>query len=93
MKYNYQLKKTRTQFTPKQILHLEEKFLENQFPSAREREAIANELNLTTQHIQVHNGFIILTLSTFLYRYGFKTVEPNTDGKARRNKQWTHFLQ
>lgn len=46
-------KKPRTQFTPKQLRHLEEKFLENQFPNAKDREAIANELDLTQQHIQV----------------------------------------
>ncbi|XP_019864471.1 PREDICTED: homeobox protein ceh-8-like isoform X2 [Amphimedon queenslandica] len=46
-------KKTRTQFSPKQLVYLEECFLKNRFPSAKERESIAEELDLTTQHIQV----------------------------------------
>ena len=46
-------KKSRTQFTPRQLFYLEEKFLENQFPSSKEREAISKELDLTQHHIQV----------------------------------------
>ena len=32
---------------------MEQKFLENQFPSSKEREAISKELDLTQDHIQV----------------------------------------
>ena len=46
-------KKPRTQFLPKQLYRLEEKFLENQFPNGKEREDIAKELELTPHHIQV----------------------------------------
>lgn len=46
-------KKPRTQFTPKQLCHLEEIFEKNRFPNAKERGAIAKELNLTLNHIQV----------------------------------------
>ena len=43
----------RTIFTPKQLYYLEEKFLENHFPDADQREAIASHVGLTTQHVQV----------------------------------------
>ena len=43
----------RTVFTPQQLYYLEERFLENQFPDADQRELIATHLNLTSQHIQV----------------------------------------
>lgn len=46
-------KKPRTVFTPKQLLHLEEEFLKNQFPNMEQRKRIAKELDLTQQHIQV----------------------------------------
>lgn len=46
-------KKSRTQFTPKQLFYLEEKFLENQFPNFKERVAISKELDLTQHHVQV----------------------------------------
>ena len=46
-------KKPRTQFLPKQLYRLEEKFLENQFPNGKEREDISKELELTPHHIQV----------------------------------------
>ena len=44
----------RTVFTPQQLYYLEEKFVENQFPDADQRERIASHLNLTLQHIQVY---------------------------------------
>lgn len=43
----------RTVFTPQQLYYLEERFVENQFPDADQRETIASHLNLTSQHIQV----------------------------------------
>ena len=43
----------RTVFTPQQLYYLEERFVENQFPDADQREKIATHLNLTSQHIQV----------------------------------------
>ena len=46
-------KKSRTQFTPRQLYYLEEKFLTNQFPTSKEREIISKELDLTQHHIQV----------------------------------------
>ena len=47
------VKKPRTVFTPKQLLHLEEEFLKNQFPNMEQRRQIAKALDLTQQHIQV----------------------------------------
>ena len=47
------VKKPRTVFTPKQLLHLEEEFLKNQFPNMDQRKQIAKDLDLTQQHIQV----------------------------------------
>ena len=43
----------RTTFTPRQLYYLEEKFVENQFPDADQRERIASHIDLTTHHIQV----------------------------------------
>ena len=43
----------RTVFTPQQLYYLEERFVENQFPDADQRERIATHLNLTSQHVQV----------------------------------------
>ena len=43
----------RTTFTPQQLYYLEEKFVQNQFPDADQREKIAGEINLTMHHIQV----------------------------------------
>ena len=47
------LKKPRTVFTPKQLLHLEEEFVKNPFPNMEQRKLIAKDLDLTQQHIQV----------------------------------------
>ena len=47
------IKKPRTVFTPKQLLHLEEEFVKNQFPNMEQRKQIAKDLDLTQQHIQV----------------------------------------
>ncbi len=52
----------RTVFTPQQLYYLEERFVENQFPDADQRETIAAHLNLTSQHIQVL--LIIITTIT-----------------------------
>ena len=46
-------KKPRTVFTPRQLLHLEEEFVKNQFPNMEQRKKIAKTLDLTQQHIQV----------------------------------------
>lgn len=46
-------KKSRTQFTPQQMLYLEEKYAECAFPKLEEREKIAEHLNLSQQVIQV----------------------------------------
>lgn len=46
-------KKSRTQFSPSQLLHLEKSFSKNPLPSSKEREQIANRLELTPKHIQV----------------------------------------
>ena len=43
----------RTIFTPQQLYYLEERFVQNQFPDADQRERIASHLNLTSQHVQV----------------------------------------
>lgn len=51
------VKKPRTVFTPKQLLHLEEEFVKNQFPSMEQRKQIAKDLDLTQQHIQVSLNF------------------------------------
>ena len=47
------IKKPRTVFAPKQLLHLEEEFVKNQFPNMEQRKQIAKDLDLTQQHIQV----------------------------------------
>ena len=52
------VKKPRTVFTPKQLLYLEEEFLKNQFPNMEQRRNIAKALDLTQQHIQVHNYMV-----------------------------------
>ena len=46
-------KKHRTQFSPAQLLYLEETFSSNQFPILKERDRIATKLDLTLQHVQV----------------------------------------
>ena len=46
-------KKPRTQFTPKQLMYLEDKFAEERFPTLKDREDMAKELDLTQMHIQV----------------------------------------
>lgn len=43
----------RTIFTPQQLFYLEEKFVEDQFPDAEQRERIASHVNLTSHHVQV----------------------------------------
>ena len=46
-------KKPRTQFTPKQLIYLEDRFAENDLPTFKDREDMARELNLTQMHLQV----------------------------------------
>lgn len=46
-------KKSRTQFTPQQMLYLEEKYSECAFPKLEEREKMAKHLNLSQQVVQV----------------------------------------
>ena len=53
------VKKPRTVFTPKQLLHLEEEFLKNQFPNVEQTKKIAKALDLTQQCIKVHNSMIM----------------------------------
>ena len=49
----------RTHFTPQQIYKLEQFFLKNQFPTAKDRENLAKELQLSAKHIQVKKTYII----------------------------------
>ena len=44
----------RTHFTPQQIYKLEQFFLKSQFPTAKDRETLAKELQLSVKHIQVY---------------------------------------
>ena len=60
------LKKSRTQFSPKQLLYLEERFIKNHFPSSKERSKIAKKLELTPQHIQVAQKFDFELLQALL---------------------------
>ena len=46
-------KKPRTQFTPKQLIYLEDRFAHNMLPTIKDREDMARELDLTQMHIQV----------------------------------------
>lgn len=46
-------KKPRTQYTPHQLLYLQERFLENHFPSIKAKENMAKELELKPYHVQV----------------------------------------
>lgn len=85
------VKKPRTVFTPKQLLHLEEEFAKNQFPSMEQRKQIAKDLDLTQQHIQVSlsssfNNHVLSILSCtyekifLLYTYIFRSyVAVTTD--------------
>ena len=57
------LKKPRTVFSPKQLLHLEEEFVKNQFPNMEQRKQIAKDLDLTQQHIQVGGHCLLAILS------------------------------
>ena len=45
----------RTHFTPQQIYKLEQFFLKSQFPTAKDRENLAKELQLSVKHIQVYS--------------------------------------
>lgn len=92
-KYNFPLKKARTQFSPKQVVHLEEMFSENQFPNARQRDEIAEKLDLSVQNVQVIIQ-TFLNYCTALCRYGFKTGELSTGEKPKeKKKQKTSYQQ
>ena len=65
----------RTVFTPQQLYYLEERFVENQFPDADQRERIASHLNLTSQHIQVYYysyKVIANNYNNVFHRFGFR---------------------
>lgn len=73
------VKKPRTVFTPKQLLHLEEEFVKNQFPSMEQRKQIAKDLDLTQQHIQVRTStnlcsaqFLVYTYKSIVFVYEFQ---------------------
>ncbi len=46
-------KNSRTQFSPSQLLHLEQSFSKNPLPTTKRREQIAKKLELSPKHIQV----------------------------------------
>ena len=83
-------KKPRTQFTPKQLYYLEEKFEKNRFPNAKEREAIAKELDLTLNHIQVslyinNSGYPIVGWQWFAVQMVGNPCMPPTQSITRSN--------